>query len=83
VETNQLTNRREVVVVKLTRSSDGIAPVGAAVLISPEGANEYNPRIRQYDSDLTLLAQFAPGEVEGRFDAEWDGDHWKVYGRRR
>jgi hypothetical protein len=75
--------RKEVVLVQLSRrsESDEPAPVGAPVLVSPSGANEYDTRIRQYDSDLTLLAQFKPGEFEAHFDAAWDGDQWTIYGR--
>jgi hypothetical protein len=75
--------RKEVVVVQLSRhpDSDNPAAVGAPVLVSPAGASEYDSRIRQYDSDLTLLAQFEPGEFEARFEASWNGDQWTLYSR--
>jgi hypothetical protein len=76
-----LDDRTEVVVVQLTRHSDGIAPVGAAILVQPEGAHEYDTRARQYDSDLALLALFGPDEFEARFYAAWDGGSWKLYDR--
>jgi hypothetical protein len=72
----------EVVIVKLSRSESGVTTIGSTVLIHPEGAHEYDTRMRLCDCDLNLLHHFAPGEMEARFDAVWDGHSWTLCGRR-
>ena len=73
--------RTEVVVVKLRRCPEGYVVAEAPVLIYPEGASEYDSRLRQQDSNLILLSHFKPGELEARFNAKWDGDRWTLYDR--
>jgi len=64
--------RTEVVVVMLQRKSNGPAPVGSAVLVYPDGGSEDGTRMRQYDSDFSLLSQFKTRRV-GSVDGVWDG----------
>jgi hypothetical protein len=64
-----------------TPSHSGAIAPDAPLMVYPEDAREDDSRIRYFDSEPALLAFFRPGEAEARFNAEWDGETWTLFGR--
>jgi hypothetical protein len=71
----------EIVIVKLPIASDGAVARLAPMMVFPEDRPDDAERARVYDNEPSIVAQLDETESQARFEAEWDGRGWSLYGR--